>query len=152
MFVQLAAEISSEQARPQRIQVRIPSDPGEARRIQEDIAILLKAHQYNEHDIFGIRLAVEEAIINAIKHGNRLDRSKHIDICYHVCTERFECSVADQGDGFDPAAVPDPTTAENLERPCGRGLMLMRHYMTRVSFNASGNSVFLYKLRRQSDS
>jgi serine/threonine-protein kinase RsbW len=125
----------------------IPSDPAEARYVQEAIVEALQSHRYGERDIFGIKLALEEALVNAIKHGNQLDRSKRVRIAYHVGPDRFDCLVADEGPGFDPGDVPDPTAAENLERPCGRGLMLMRHYMTAVDYNNRGNAVSMCKLR-----
>lgn len=125
--------------------VVIPSDPGEAHCIQQQIEQALKELQYGEHDIFSIRLAVEEALINAIKHGNQMDRSKKIRISYKIDAEKFDVQIEDEGRGFDPAQVPDPTIAENLERPCGRGLMLMRYYMNRVDYNAPGNLVSMTK-------
>jgi serine/threonine-protein kinase RsbW len=125
----------------------IPSDTTEARRVQQALEQALKSHRYSERDIFSIKLAVEEALVNAIKHGNQMDRSKKVRIAYHVGTDRFDCLVADEGPGFDPQEVPDPTAAENLERPCGRGLMLMRHYMTVVDYNDRGNTVSMSKLR-----
>jgi serine/threonine-protein kinase RsbW len=127
--------------------VVIRSDPGEARRVQEDIERLLRAHQYTDHEIFGVKLALEEALVNAIKHGNRFDLDKKVAIAYSVQSERFEVQITDEGNGFDPNDVPDPTAVENLERPCGRGLMLMRYYMNEVSFSASGNRVSMTKLR-----
>jgi serine/threonine-protein kinase RsbW len=130
--------------------IMIPSDPAEARRIQEQIEQALKAHHFSEHDIFGIKLALEEAMVNAIKHGNQLDRTKKVRIAYHIASDRFDILIVDEGPGFDPADVPDPTDVENLERPCGRGLMLMRHYMTEVTFNCRGNSVTMCKLRNGS--
>jgi serine/threonine-protein kinase RsbW len=128
----------------------IPSDPAEARSVQEEIERALKAHHYAEPEIFGIRLAVEEALVNAIKHGNALNPSKKVRIAYHVRAEHFEIVVADEGPGFDPEEVPDPTAPENLERCCGRGLMLMRHYMSEVAYNRRGNSVRMRKLRKKS--
>jgi serine/threonine-protein kinase RsbW len=127
----------------------IASDPAAARPVQEEIERALKAHQYAEPDIFAIRLAVEEALVNAIKHGNGQDCGKQVRIAYHVRAEHFEIVVADEGPGFDPEEVPDPTAPENLERCCGRGLMLMRHYMSEVSFNHRGNSVRMRKLRKK---
>ncbi len=127
--------------------VVIHSDPAEARRVQEEIERLLRAHRYSDHEIFSVKLALEEALINAIKHGNRFDRNKKIHIAYQVRPERFDVLISDEGAGFDPAAVPDPTAVENLERACGRGLMLMRYYMTQVTFSANGNSVSMTKLR-----
>jgi serine/threonine-protein kinase RsbW len=126
----------------------IPSDPAEAHRVQEEIERLLRAHGAGEKEIFGIRLALEEALVNAIKHGNQLDRSKKVTVTSVVHAERIEIHITDEGNGFDPGDVPDPTDVENIERPCGRGLMLMRHYMTEVSFTGRGNSVRMAKVLR----
>jgi serine/threonine-protein kinase RsbW len=128
--------------------VSIPSDPAEARRVQEDIERLLQTSRFSDHEIFGIKLAVEEALVNAIKHGNQMDRSKQVRITYAVLVDRFDIHIIDEGHGFDPGDVPDPTAVENLERPCGRGLMLMRHYMSEVTFNPRGNSVKMSKVYR----
>jgi serine/threonine-protein kinase RsbW len=127
----------------------IPSDPAEARRVQEEIEQLLQAVSlFTDHEVFGIKLAVEEALVNAIKHGNQMDRGKTVRIRYTLHAERFEIHIADEGPGFDPADVPDPTAVENLERPCGRGLMLMKYYMSEVVFGPRGNSVRMSKVSR----
>jgi serine/threonine-protein kinase RsbW len=137
--------------KPQR-DVTIPSDPAEARRIQDEIEQHLHARHTNEHDIFSIKLAIEEALVNAIKHGNQLDRGKTVRIAYQFLADRFQIQITDQGSGFDPCDVPDPTAFENLERPCGRGLMLMRHYMSEVSFNERGNCVTMTRIFRAAGS
>jgi serine/threonine-protein kinase RsbW len=129
----------------------IPSDPTEARRIQDAIEQLLHARHINDHDVFSIKLALEEALVNAIKHGNQMDRAKKVRIAYQLHADRFEVLIGDDGSGFDPSDVPDPTAFENLERPCGRGLMLMRHYMTEVAFNERGNCVIMSKTFRNSN-
>jgi serine/threonine-protein kinase RsbW len=127
----------------------IPSDPAEARRVQDEIERLLQAVSlFTDHEVFGIKLAIEEALVNAIKHGNQMDRAKSVHIRYTLRAEWFEIDIADEGPGFDPADVPDPTAVENLERPCGRGLMLMKHYMSEVVFGAQGNSVRMSKVAR----
>jgi len=128
--------------------ISIRSDPAEARRLQEEIEQTLHARSTGDHDVFSIRLALEEALVNAIKHGNQMDRAKKILICYRFLADRLEIQITDEGAGFDPADVPDPTAVENLERPCGRGLMLMRHYMTEVVYNNRGNSVSMTKVFR----
>jgi serine/threonine-protein kinase RsbW len=128
--------------------VSIPSDPCEARRVQEEIEQALKLQQFSEKEIFGIRLALEEALINAIKHGNQMDHGKKVHIAYHVRADRFEIEITDEGLGFDPEDVPDPTAPENLERSCGRGLMLMRHYMCEVNYSRRGNTVSMRKHRK----
>jgi serine/threonine-protein kinase RsbW len=125
----------------------IPSDTDEAHRLQGAIADLLKAQRFSEREIFGIKLALEEALVNAIKHGNRLDRTKKVRVAYHIREEVFYVRIADEGAGFDPDEVPDPTDIENLERPCGRGLLLMRHYMNEVQFLAPGNVCVMWKRR-----
>ncbi|MCI0462009.1 MAG: ATP-binding protein [Gemmataceae bacterium] len=132
------------------LEVVIPSDPAEARRVQEEIERALQSNRFEERDIFSIKLALEEALVNAIKHGNQMDRSKKVHIAYRVNTERFDIYIADEGPGFDPEDVPDPMAVENLERPCGRGLLLMRHYMTEVVFHPPGNRVTMCKLRNGS--
>jgi serine/threonine-protein kinase RsbW len=128
-------------------EVEIASDPAEAHRVQDEIETALKAHQFAEREIFSIKLALEEALINAIKHGNQMDHSKKVRVTFRVSTESFEVRIADQGPGFNPADVPDPVAFENLERPCGRGLLLMRHYMTDVTFAPPGNCVVMSKAR-----
>jgi len=127
--------------------VVIPSDPTEARRVQDDIEADLKRHHFEDREIFSIRLALEEGLVNAIKHGNQLDRSKQVHIAYRVSSERFDVRIVDEGPGFDPEDVPDPMAVENLERPCGRGLLLMRHYMTEVVFDPPGNRLYMCKIR-----
>jgi serine/threonine-protein kinase RsbW len=127
-------------------EIAIPSDPAEARRVQDAIEEQLKAQQCGERELFGIRLALEEALVNAIKHGNQMDRAKKVRIAYRVTPDRFDIHISDEGSGFDPEDVPDPTAFENLERPCGRGLWLMRHYMTEVAFTARGNAVQMSKV------
>jgi len=131
--------------------VTIPSDTAEARRVQEEIEQQLSARRTSEQEIFSIRLALEEALVNAIKHGNQMDRSKSVRICYRLLSDRLEIQITDEGPGFDPTDVPDPTAVENLERPCGRGLMLMRHYMTQVDYNDRGNSVSMTKVFRNNN-
>jgi serine/threonine-protein kinase RsbW len=129
------------------VDVEIPSDANLARKLQEEIEEALKSHRYCERDIFGIRLAIEEALVNAIKHGNQMDRTKKVRVAYRVESDRFDVLIADEGQGFDPNDLPDPTAVENLERPCGRGVMLMRHYMTVVDYRDRGNTVCMSKIR-----
>lgn len=128
----------------QPVRVSIPSTTAEARQAQDEIEKALKPH-CTERDLFSIKLALEEALVNAIKHGNQLDPTKSVQIEYTILPNRFEIHITDEGDGFDPEDVPDPTAIENLDRPCGRGLMLMRYYMNDVQFNDTGNRVTLYK-------
>jgi len=128
--------------------VVIPSDPAQARVVQDRIEQLLVERHLSERDLFGIKLALEEAIVNAMKHGNQMDRNKTVRITYKVEPNRFEVIITDEGPGFDPEDVPDPTEFENLERPCGRGLLLMRHYMSDIRYLGRGNQVIMSKVFR----
>jgi serine/threonine-protein kinase RsbW len=128
------------------LEITIASDPAEARRVQAEIEAALRSVPFADHDIFAIKLALEEALVNAIKHGNQLDRAKAVRVAYRVSAERFEVRITDEGPGFDPADVPDPTAPENLERPCGRGILLMRHYMTEVAYTDCGRAVHMAKV------
>jgi serine/threonine-protein kinase RsbW len=101
----------------------------------------LRPLDYPERDLFGVRLALEEALINSIRHGHRNDAAKTVRMRFQATEQQMLVEIEDEGPGFDPEGVPDPLSPENLEKPGGRGVFLMRHYMTWVSFNESGNCV-----------
>ncbi|MEW6249540.1 MAG: ATP-binding protein [Planctomycetota bacterium] len=127
--------------------VSVPSDLRSVREPEARLITGLRRCGYDDDTIFAIKLAFEEAVTNAIKHGNCNDPAKRVHLRYYVDVERVVFMVRDEGCGFCPESVPDPTADENLERPSGRGLMLMNSYMTRVVFSASGNEVWMLKLR-----
>jgi serine/threonine-protein kinase RsbW len=122
----------------------ISSDLGEARRIQEEIGSTLQT-VFSDQELFAVKMAVEEALVNAIKHGNQMDPDKSVTVLYKLHPEKFEVRITDEGPGFNPEDVPDPTAPENLERPCGRGLLLMRYYMNEVSFDNGGRTIAMAK-------
>jgi serine/threonine-protein kinase RsbW len=96
---------------------------------------------YPAASLFAIRLALDEALSNAFRHGNRNDPDKIVTVECFVDRDAVQLDVADEGDGFDPEAVPDPTADENIEIPSGRGIVLMRSFMTEVTFEPPGNLV-----------
>lgn len=128
----------------ERTQVVIPSDPVEGRHVQDTIESILRQAHIEDRDIFGIKLAVEEAIVNAIKHGNTYDIGKKVTITYCLDQDEFSIQVQDEGNGFDPSAVPDPTLDENRDKPGGRGVMLMKEYMD-TDFGEKGNDITMKK-------
>ncbi|MHC4112698.1 MAG: ATP-binding protein [Planctomycetota bacterium] len=117
--------------------------------VREEILTELKAKSFSEEDIFAVHLALEEAFINAVRHGNKMDPAKGIKIDYSVALDKVEVAVTDEGSGFDPKAVPDPRYGENLYKPEGRGLFLMRSYMDEIGFNENGNSVSMVKYKEK---
>jgi len=89
------------------------------------------------------RVGLTEALSNAMLYGNAHDPSKSVTLQVTVSGGRLRATVRDHGSGFDPASIPDPTRPENLDRPCGRGLFLMRQLLDEVCYNDRGNEVTL---------
>ena len=106
---------------------------------QEKLMGAIKACGYDDASTFAVRLSLEEAMANGFRHGNQGDPKKTLKVSYQITTEEVRIEVEDQGSGFDPEAVPDPTEDANLEIPSGRGIMLIRAYMTEVRFHPPGN-------------
>ncbi len=128
-------------------QISFATDVDFAKNSLEELLERLRNLDWDEHSLFAVHLAVEEALMNAIKHGNQYDREKQVDIHYQVSMKEVYVRIADEGEGFDPSDVPDPTAEENLENTSGRGLMLMRSFMTKVEHNEVGNQVTMIKAR-----
>jgi serine/threonine-protein kinase RsbW len=133
------------------VDTHFASDVLEGRRVMEELLAQLEPFAWVQDELFGVHLAVEEAVVNAIRHGNREDAAKRVRLVCKICDERLRIEVADEGPGFNPADVPDPTENENLEVPSGRGIMLMRNFMHHVEYNEAGNRVVLEKHRIPSD-
>ena len=132
-------------------EIDLPSERGSSRMVTENLLEQLGHHGWPPADIFAVHLAAEEAIVNAIVHGNRLDPSKKVHVSCHVDADRVRIEIVDEGEGFDPAIVPDCTLEDRLEVPSGRGVMLIRSFMTRVAYNAKGHAVVLEKVRASTD-
>jgi serine/threonine-protein kinase RsbW len=127
------------------IDVTIPTDLLQVKAPEARIMAALQECGYDADTTFAVKLAFEEAVTNAAKHGNRNDRSKRIRLRYYVDSRRAVIMVRDEGSGFRPEDVPDPTTDENLERPSGRGIMLIHSYMTRVYYSNAGNEIWMLR-------
>jgi serine/threonine-protein kinase RsbW len=132
--------------------IDLPSERGSNRQITDELLAQLGAHGWQPADVFAVHLAVEEAIVNAIVHGNKLDAAKKVHVQCEVSADRVRVAIADEGPGFDPAAVPDCTADDRLQAPGGRGVMLMRSFMTSITYNAAGNAVVLEKVRPPAES
>ncbi len=89
------------------------------------------------------RVGLTEALSNAMLYGNSRDPSKRVLVEIAFQLGSIQARVTDQGPGFDPSSVPDPTTPENISRSCGRGLFLMRKLLDEVFYNDQGNQVTL---------
>ena len=108
-------------------------------RVQRIVAEALAARGYDPDAMFAIRLCLEEALVNGFRHGNRFEPGLVVKFRASISPAECTFEVEDEGEGFDPGGVPDPTAEENLEIPSGRGIMLMRAYMSEVEYLDPGN-------------
>jgi serine/threonine-protein kinase RsbW len=122
----------------------------EALAAAESVVLEMDRLGYSRRDVFAVRLALEEALVNAIKHGHGHDPTKTARLRCVMSAEEVFAEVEDEGPGFDHRLVADPRLEENHDRPGGRGLLLMRHYLTSVEYNERGNRVVLRLSRQQS--
>lgn len=100
---------------------------------------------YPDEAIRKMKVSLTELLVNAIGHGNRKDYTKKVLVGHLVTAEKTVVSIMDDGPGFDPEAIPDPTLPENLGKDCGRGLYIVRHYVDKVQYNERGNRIMITK-------
>jgi serine/threonine-protein kinase RsbW len=136
--------IDPDQTRPRDLVLELPTD---VRTIEHAVDYVIGrcpacAEQARRLQL-NFRVGLTEALSNAMLYGNSRDPSKSVLVEIAFQLGRIQARVTDQGSGFDPAAVPDPTRPENLTKPCGRGLFLMRKLMDEVWFNDRGTQVTL---------
>jgi serine/threonine-protein kinase RsbW len=130
------------------IHIQIPSQLKFIKGIAHNIIADAKLMGYDERELRDkIPVTVDEAVTNAIKHGNKFQEDKKVTIEVSMNTERIKIVVADEGDGFDVSAVPDPTDPMNFLKPSGRGILFMHIGMDTVRYNEKGNVLTLIKYR-----
>ena len=127
----------------------VESKPSAVTGVFQQIQAKLVDHNFGKDDIFAVHLTLEEAFLNAVKHGNKMDPSKKVKVEYSIDADKIEISITDQGSGFRPDAVDDPRFGENLFKPGGRGLLLMNSYMDMVKFNQQGNRVSMVRYKEK---
>jgi len=117
----------------------------------KEILSKLEEYKFDKDDIFAVHLTLEEAFLNAVKHGNKSDPTKKVKIDYSVNSEKVEITITDEGAGFEPESVDDPRFGEGLYEPGGRGLLLMNSYMDVVKYSEHGNSVYMVRYKEKPD-
>ncbi|QUW00440.1 ATP-binding protein [Chloracidobacterium sp. MS 40/45] len=127
-----------------RLEFVIPSVIPRMHELLQELMNLLEARGIAEPNS-NIVLALDEAIANAIKHGNHEDPTKQVHVVVEFMHDEVTFTITDEGDGFDLNALPDPTDPSCLMRTCGRGVMLIYHIMDEVEYNARGNQVRMKK-------
>ncbi|HXH27827.1 MAG TPA: ATP-binding protein [Candidatus Polarisedimenticolia bacterium] len=131
-----------------KVTLRLGSRIGYVDLVHEMAEDLARWARFPKPAALNIALAVREAFINAIKHGNRMDSSKSVEVQFERRVDRFRVSVRDEGNGFDWRRTADPREEENLFRPGGRGIFFMKHFVDHVAFlnrKGRGTEVVLEK-------
>ena len=125
------------------IKIEIPSITENIRIIESFIDNAKERFNLND-DIYGnIMIAVTESVNNAIMHGNKSDRTKNVTLSLSLNDNIIHFQIEDEGIGFDFQNLPDPTSPENLDKPSGRGIFLMKHLSDEVNFSNNGSLVEL---------
>ncbi len=126
--------------------INIASEIKNIRKASSQILDSLSQYELSEDVLFDIRLSVEEAIRNAIVHGNKNNKKLHVKIHYLVKNGSINVEVEDEGPGFNTDALSDPTASGNILKESGRGVLLIKKLMDSVDFNEKGNKI---KMRRR---
>lgn len=134
---------------PMSCSIAVASTLSASEEVCEGILSKLEGIGFSKEDVFAVHLALQEAITNAVTHGNEMDPTKEVKVEYSLDPDKIEISVTDEGDGFDPQVVPDPRVGKNLYRPHGRGLLLICSYMDVVKHNEQGNTVYMVRYRER---
>lgn len=125
--------------------IKILSNVKNIRKVSSRIVELLQDRGVSKDYIFDIRLCVEEATLNAIEHGNKMNEGLSVDVTFSIDDEKIEVSVTDEGEGFNHKKLPDPTKDKNILRAHGRGVFLVHRLMDKVDYSDKGNRVNLIK-------
>ncbi len=124
---------------------QVISDLSEIQKASSRVLSLVKPLDLNESCLFDIRLCLEEALINAIKYGNRLKKDLKVRLAVEFNKDEVRITVEDQGKGFDPQQLKNCTAETNLSKNHGRGVYLIHHLMDDVRYNSKGNSILMVK-------
>ena len=124
-----------------------PSDMGTAHSLIGEVMGVVRANQWSEKDLFALELVLEESLTNAVKHGNNSDPSKSVRFDCKLSQNKVYVRIEDEGAGFDPKSLADPRTPDNQMAVSGRGVLLISHFATNVSWNERGNVVEFEKDR-----
>ena len=127
------------------VKATINSDFSAGSEVQQRILDLAERHGFTAQSLFALKIAMEEALVNAIKHGNKLDPQKHVIIEAAITPTEAEICIEDEGPGFDRSEVPDPLAEENLEKSSGRGILLIESYMSQVQWDRGGRRLRMIK-------
>lgn len=128
------AQAASANVTEETLQLKLPSRIESIAEAAEAAAGVARRLGLSEEATFGLDMAVRESVTNAVLHGNRQDESKEVVVAFEDAGDALVVTVRDEGEGFDPAKVSDPTAEENLLKTSGRGILFMRSFMDTVDW------------------
>ncbi|HST52576.1 MAG TPA: ATP-binding protein [Pyrinomonadaceae bacterium] len=131
------------------VELKLPSRIESINEAAQATADAARRLGFSEDALFGIELAVREAVTNAVVHGNRSDESKPVEIGLAGTDASLAVTVRDQGEGFDPGHVADPTAEENILKASGRGILFMRTFMDEVSWERPAEGGTLVRMTKR---
>ncbi len=117
-----------------KIRKKYASDPQLLPEIEKFFIKVFKGEELPEERYNALILALSEASSNAIKHGNKSDSSKAIEIEIEIDEEKIDVKIKDEGEGFDPSAIPNPTDPENILKESGRGLFIINSFVDELNY------------------
>lgn len=117
-------------------QINLPSKIESIEQAIGEVTAFAASAGFSDEALFAVDLALREALANAIKHGNKLDETKSVDLAFEATGDALEISVRDYGTGFEVEEVPDPTNPENLLKATGRGILFMNNFMDAVEWES----------------
>lgn len=141
----LSAFLKNREGGKNKVLVKIPSDIKFIRKVSSKILKSLNHYNVDDKQAFNIKLCAEEAVRNAIVHGNHSDKKLSVKVTYWVDGNNVNIEVEDEGKGFDLNQIPDPTVGGNILKGSGRGVYLIKKLMDSVEFNEAGNKIKLVK-------
>jgi len=124
--------------------LQLPSKEESITQLEQLIENLADVYKVSDDTFANMMTCLNEALINAIKHGNKMDPAKKVIINADADSKRIIWTVTDEGSGFDYVHLADPTAPDNLENLTGRGVFIMKHLADQCIFNTSGNEVELH--------
>lgn len=120
---------------------------GDGNRLIEELIQTMKYRGWTDPEQFAVNLAVVEAINNAVCHGNKNDPNKQYFISCSVLDSRVDIEIRDEGEGFNYDSLPDPRADGRIDAPRGRGILLIKGFMSGLQYNAVGNGLVMHKMR-----
>jgi serine/threonine-protein kinase RsbW len=137
-----------------RVSFTLDSSLDSVNKIEQTAEQCAQRAGFDEDTIPHIAMAVREAAVNAVLHGNAYDQNKHITAAFETTSDALIIRIADQGPGLDPNSIPDPLAPENILRGSGRGIFLIRAFMDEVNFRQlhPGTELTLIKHRTPAQS